>query len=104
MPAIELVQDDAEVQSRIIRPPRWRRTPAMIKGRLTRALVSIGMAGGLLLGTAAVAGAGGLCPQFGGIKETNRNDMLQASGKSFVGPVDDAFFVDLGATFDGISR
>jgi hypothetical protein len=29
---------------------------------------------------------------------------MQASGKSFVGPADDAFFVDLGATFDGISR
>jgi hypothetical protein len=26
-----------------------------------------------------------------------------ASGKSFVGPADDAFFVDLGAIFDGVS-
>jgi len=29
--------------------------------------------------------------------------IMLASGKSFVGPVDDPVFVDLGATFDGIN-
>jgi len=48
----------------------------MIKRRLTRALLSIGLAGGLLVGTAGAAGAA-LFPQLGGVKENNRTDIVQ---------------------------
>lgn len=58
------------------------------------ALLSIGLAGGTLIGF----GLFGLS-----LQTENRTDIVQASGKSFVGPADDAFFVDLGAVFDGIS-
>jgi hypothetical protein len=78
---------------RIIRPPRPRRRLVMIQRRLTRALLSIGVAGGLLLGL------------FGlNLQADNRTDIVVlASEKSFVGPADDAFFVDLGAIFDGVN-
>src|SRR5262245_7876872 len=62
-----------EDQARIIRPPWWRRTPAMIKRRLTRALATIGLAGGLLVGTAGVAGADGIP-----VKTNNRTDIVTA--------------------------
>jgi hypothetical protein len=65
-----------------IRASRWPRTPAMIKRRLTKAVLSAGVAGGLLFGTAGA---------------------VQAAGaKTFVGPADDPFFIDLGSVFDGV--
>ena len=65
----------------------------MIQRRLTRALLSMGLAGGLLFGL------------FGlNLQSDNRTDIVVlASGKSFIGPADDAFFVDLGAIFDGVN-
>ena len=48
----------------------------MIKRRLTRALLAIGLAGGLLLGTAGAAGADALFPLP--IKQNNRTDIVQA--------------------------
>jgi uncharacterized membrane protein YeaQ/YmgE (transglycosylase-associated protein family) len=50
----------------------------MIKRRLTRALRSIGLAGGLLVGTAGAARADALFPQLGGINETNRTEIVTA--------------------------
>jgi hypothetical protein len=81
----------------------------MIKRRLTQTVLSAGVAGGLLVATAAAGGLNALFPQLGGVKENNRTDIVLAAGlpggtKSFVGPVDDPFFVDLGAVFDGVSR
>jgi hypothetical protein len=57
--------------------------------RLTRALLSIGLAGGLLFGL------------FGpNLQTDNRTDIvstaaLRGGGKTIVSPADDAFFVDL---------
>ena len=48
----------------------------MIKRRLTPALASIGLAGGLLVGTAGAARADRLIPMLE-IKETNRPDIVQ---------------------------
>jgi hypothetical protein len=61
----------------------------MIQRRLARALLSIGLAGGLLFGL------------FGlNLQTDNRTDIVSAAalrggGKPVVGPVDDGFFVDL---------
>ena len=60
----------------------------MVKRRLSQALLSVGLAGGLLFGLFNLT-----------IKENNRADIVQplaSRSKSFVGPMDDAFFVDLG--------
>jgi hypothetical protein len=48
----------------------------MIKRRLTRALPSIGLAGGLLLGTAGAAGANAPFPQIGPVRENARTDIV----------------------------
>ena len=53
--------------------------------QLTRALVSIGLAGGLLAGTEAAAGADGLFPMLE-IKEANRTDIVQALTAAIPGP------------------
>ena len=95
-------------RARIISPPRPLRRLVMIKRRLTKTVLSAGVAGGLLF---AAAGTGVLTthfPQLGGVKENNRTDVVLAAGvpgggKSFVGPADDPFFVDLGAIFDGVN-
>jgi hypothetical protein len=63
----------------------------MIKRRVAPAQLSTGLAGDLLLGAL-----------FGlNLQTTNRTDIVAASGKKFVGPTDDACFIDLGAIFDG---
>ena len=54
-------------------------------------------------GAAAVAA---VTPSASGVLSSSDNDAPRATldrGKSFVGPADDPFFVDLGATFDGIN-
>jgi hypothetical protein len=87
MAALILGSQRRSWSGRIIRPPRRRRTPVMITPRLSRALLSIGLAGGMLFGLFNLT-----------ITENHRTDVVQslASGrKSFVGPVDDPFFVDL---------
>ena len=64
-----------------------QRTPVMITLTASRALLSVGLAGGMLFGLFNLT-----------ITENHRTDVVQslASGrKSFVGPVDDPFFVDL---------
>jgi hypothetical protein len=48
----------------------------MSKRRLTRALLAIGLAGGVLLGTAGTAAAS-LFPQLPRIQEGNRTDIVQ---------------------------
>ena len=80
----------------------------MMKRRLTMTVLSADVAAGLLVATAGAGGLNAVFPQLGGVKVNNRSDVVLAAGlpggtKSFVGPVDDPFFVDLGAVFDGIS-
>ena len=80
----------------------------MNKRRLTKTVLSAGVAGGLLFATAGAGILAARFPQLGGVKENNRTDIVLAAGwpgggKSFVGPADDPFFVDLGAVFDGVS-
>ena len=48
----------------------------MIKGRLTRGLLSLGRAGDLLLGTAGAAGAYALVPRIGPVGENTRTDIV----------------------------
>lgn len=61
----------------------------MIKRRLIPALLSIGLAGGLIFSLVGL-----------NVHSSNRTDIVSAAGlpgggRSFVGPADDAFFVDL---------
>jgi hypothetical protein len=51
-----------------------------------------------ILGVIGVTLAAGLVMTAPAASATNRG-----GGKTFVGPADDAFFVDLGAVFDGIN-
>jgi Domain of unknown function (DUF4331) len=51
-----------------------------------------------ILGVIGVALAAGLVMSASAASASTRG-----GGKSFVGPADDPFFVDLGAVFDGIS-
>lgn len=65
----------------------------MTKRRLTKAVLSAGIAAGLVFGTAGAFGTAGVAAAGG----------LPSGGKTFVGPADDPLFIDLGAVFDGIN-
>ena len=86
----------------------------MIKRRLTPALASIGLAGGLLVGTAGAARADGPIPMLE-IKQTNRTDIVQAlTAATTTGPAqlaqtesvtldeDSRYYVKIDNTGDGI--
>jgi Domain of unknown function (DUF4331) len=65
----------------------------MTRRRLTKAVLSAGIAAGLVFGTTGAFGTAGVAAAGG----------LPSGGKTFVGPADDPFFIDLGAVFDGIN-